>query len=72
MKCGGISSTWWVTSTSAGRLDVGGQHAQPAHEVLPAAEVEPGRRLVEQHQLGVGHQGAGDLDPLALPSDSVP
>ena len=39
---------------------------QRRHEVLAAAEVEPGGRLVEQQQLGVGHQRAGDLDPLAL------
>jgi hypothetical protein len=52
---GGISSTWWETRTVAG------------HQVLTSAEVESGRRLVEQEQLRVGHQRAGDLYPLALP-----
>ena len=67
VKCGGISSTWWVTRISAGASTSAGQLAQPAHEVLATAEVEPGGGLVEQHQLGVGHQRAGDLHPLALP-----
>ena len=67
MKPGGISSTWWLTSTVAGAVGSSGQHRQRATQVLAAAEVEPGGWLVEQQQLGVGHQGAGDLDPLALP-----
>ena len=43
-----------------------GQPGQPPHQLLPAAQIEPGRRLVEQQQFGVGHQRPGDLDPLAL------
>ena len=39
---------------------------QAGDEVLAAAEVEAGARLVEQQQLRVGHQRAGDLGPLAL------
>ena len=46
--------------------EVGGERAEATHEVLAPAEVEAGGRLVEQHQLGVGHQGPGDLHPLAL------
>ena len=66
VKPGGISSTWWVTSTSAGASGSAAMQAEPAHEVLATPEVEPGGRLVEQHQLRVGHQGARDLHPLAL------
>src|SRR5215813_2677262 len=39
----------------------------PAHQVLPPAEVQARRGLVEEQQFRVGHQRAGDLDPLALP-----
>ena len=46
--------------------EVGGELAEAAHEVLAPAEVEAGGRLVEQHQLGVGHQRPGDLHALAL------
>ena len=48
------------------RLHVGGELAEAAHEVLAASEVEAGGRLVEQHELRVGHERPGDLDPLAL------
>ena len=48
------------------RVRVGGQRGQPADQLLPAGQVEPGRRLVEQQQLRVGHQRPGDLHPLAL------
>ena len=48
------------------RLRVGGQRGDPPEQVLAAAQVQPGGRLVEQQQLGVGHQRPGDLDPLAL------
>ncbi len=51
---------------------LGGESAQAATRSSRAAEVEPGRRLVEQQQLGVGHQGAGDLHPLALPLGQRP
>ena len=66
MNPGGISSTWWVTSTSAGASASAASSPRRRDEVLPAAEVETGGRLVEQHELGVGHEGPGDLDPLAL------
>ncbi len=49
-----------------GGVGVSGDVAQPPDQVLAATEVEAGRRLVEQHQLGVGHQRASDLDPLPL------
>ena len=42
------------------------QGRQGRDEVLAAAEVEPGGGLVEQQQLGVGHQRPRDLHPLAL------
>ena len=73
MNDGGISSTWWVTRTRAGASRSAASSPSRRDEVLAAAEVQAGGRLVEQHQLGVGHQGAGDLHPLALAlADSVP
>ena len=66
VKPGGISSTWWETSTVAGDISSIGEHRQRGDQVLAAAEVEAGGRLVEQQQLGVGHQRPGDLHPLAL------
>ena len=65
MNPGGISSTWWDTSTIAGE-SASGEHRQRRHEVLAAAEVEAGGGLVEQQQLGVGHQRPRDLHPFAL------
>ena len=49
-----------------GRPDIRGQRAQPGHQVLPAAKIKARGRLVEQHQLWVGHQSPGNLHPLAL------
>ena len=66
VKPGGISSTWWVTSTSAGASGSCASSASRPHQVLPPAQVEPGGGLVEQQQLRVGHQRPGDLHPLAL------
>ena len=48
------------------RARITDQPGDPAQQVLPAAQVQPGRGLVEQQQLRVRHQGPGDLDPLAL------
>jgi hypothetical protein len=48
------------------RLGIAGQLGEAPQQVLPPAQVEPGGRLVEQQQLGVGHQRPGDLHPLAL------
>ncbi len=48
------------------RVGVEGEHGQGRDEVLTTAEVQPGGRLVEQQELGVGHQGTRDLDALAL------
>ena len=45
---------------------VRGDVAEPADQVVAGGEVQPGGRLVEQQQARVGHQGAGQLDPLAL------
>ena len=45
---------------------VAGEPAEAAYQVLAAAEVEAGGGLVEEQQLGVGHQGAGDQGALAL------
>ena len=42
------------------------QRGDPPQHVLAAAEIEPGRWLVEQQQLGIGHQRARDLNSLAL------
>jgi hypothetical protein len=48
------------------RLGVAGQRGEPAQQILAAAQVEPGGGLVEQQELGVGHQRPRDLHPLAL------
>src|SRR5487761_1736502 len=48
------------------RAGIAGQRGQPPQQVLPAAQVQPGGGLVEQQQLGIGHQRPGDLHPLAL------
>src|SRR6516164_7203922 len=55
-----------------GRGPVGGEPRDPAHQVLPAAEVQARRGLIEEQQFRVGHQRAGDLDPLALPLGQRP
>ena len=67
VKPGGISSTWWETRIVAGEYSSSASRRQRRDQVLAAAEVEPGRGLVEDQQLGVGHQRAGDLHSLALP-----
>ena len=66
VKPGGISSTWCETSTVAGESGSRASSGQRRDQVLAPAEVEAGGRLVEQQQLGVGHQRPGDLHPLAL------
>ena len=66
VKPGGISSTWCETSTVAGEAGSMREHGQGRDEVLATAQVESGGGLVEQQQLGIGHQGPGDLHPLAL------
>ena len=45
-----------------------GEIGEVGDEGLAGAEVEAGRRLVEQEKVGVGHQGAGDRGPSPLPS----
>src|SRR5690606_37995393 len=45
---------------------VPGELGERRHELLPAAEVEAGGGFVEEEQLRVGHERAGDLHPLAL------
>ena len=45
---------------------VAGQFAEAVHQILASAQVQPGGRLVQQQQFGVGHERAGDLDALAL------
>ena len=42
------------------------QLAEHRHQRLASAEVEAGARLVEQEELGVGHEEPGDEHPLAL------
>ncbi len=63
---GGISSTWWVTSTIAGASRSSASSWSRSTRSSRPPQVEPRGRLVEQHQLGVGHQRPRDLDPLAL------
>src|SRR3569833_1073073 len=45
---------------------VDGQARQSRHEILAAAEVEAGGGLVQQEQLRVGHEGAGERHARAL------
>ena len=49
-----------------GQGRIRGEGLDPSDQRLPGAEVETRRRLVEQDELGLGHQGPGDEDPLAL------
>ena len=42
------------------------QLAEHRHQRLASAEVEAGAGLVEQEELGVGHEEPGDEHPLAL------
>ena len=72
VKPGGISSTWWETSTVAGDVSSRASEDSVRDEVLAAAEVQPRGGLVEQQQLRVGHQRAGDLHALALPLGQRP
>ena len=37
---------------------------QGAHELFASAEVETGRGFVEQHHLGIVHEGTGEQDAL--------
>ena len=48
------------------RVGVGGEVVERGDELLAPAEVEAGRRLVEQHDGRVVHQRAGEQHPLAL------
>src|SRR5665647_3507663 len=48
------------------RPEVVGQLRQGLQKLLPPAEVQARGGFVEQQQLRVGHQRAGDLGPLAL------
>ncbi len=49
---GGISSTWWVTSTIGGDGRIGGERGERPDESFPPGEVEPGGGLVEQDEAG--------------------
>ena len=49
-----------------GRTGGAGKLGERRDEPLARAEVEPGGGLVEQEQVGVRQQCAGDLDPLTL------
>ena len=66
MKPGGISSTWWVTSAMAAGRGWAASSDEQHEEALAAAEVEAGGGLVQQEQVGVGHERAGDEDAAAL------
>ena len=63
---GGMSSTWCVTTTVGGASGIGGEVVERLDELLATAEVEAGRRLVEEHDGRVVHQRAGEQHPLAL------
>ena len=62
----GISSQWWVTRTMVGHSGSAANPAEAGDQALPGAEVEPGRRLVEQEQLGSAHQRPGQEHLLAF------
>ncbi len=64
----GISSRWWVTSTSGGTDGSAARPASRSSRRSRRAEVQPRGRLVHEHELGTCHEGAGqqDLLPLAL------
>ena len=66
MSASDSASCWsWVTSSALGpaarRIA-----ATSSRSALAQAGVERGERLVEQHDLGIGGQRAGERDPLAL------
>lgn len=65
MKPGAISSRWCVTIT-IGRPP-SRQFAQQRDQPFAATEVEAGAGLVEQEEVGIGHQETGDEQSLALP-----
>ena len=65
-KPAGISSTWWVTRTTARGVGAAARPAEVADERLAGAEIEARAGLVEDQQVGVRHQGPGDLDPPPL------
>jgi hypothetical protein len=48
--------------------EAGEKRRELASHPIAGDRVEGGKRLVEQQQLGVPGQGAGERDPLALPS----
>lgn len=47
-------------------VGVGGEIGEGVNQLFTAAEIEPSRRLVEQDDLGIVHQRAGQQDPLLL------
>ena len=61
----GICSMWWVTRTIGG-----GRHRRlgrrPGDQSFPGPEVESGRRLVQQEELGPAGRRPGQQDLLAL------
>ena len=62
---GGISSQWCVTRTIGG-LPGRRPGRRDAGASAPGAQVETGEGLVEQHQLGIAHERAGQQHLLAL------
>ncbi|CAB4851303.1 unannotated protein [freshwater metagenome] len=48
------------------RVLVDGDGAEATHEILTASEIESCGGLIEQKQLGIGHQCARYLDAFAL------
>ena len=49
-----------------------GEIGEVGDERLAGAEVEAGRRLVEEEQVRIGHQGAGDRGPPPLAGGQRP
>jgi hypothetical protein len=65
-----IAHPLYVVEQVGGEQDGDAERRQAADEVehlLPPDGVEPGRRLVEQHELGIGDERLGELHALAHP-----
>ena len=51
---------------------VAGDPVEQLDDLVAAAQVEVGQRLVQQQQLGSADQGVGDQDPLLLATGQPP
>ena len=65
-KPGGISSTWCDTRTMATGFGSAARSARSLEEGFAGAQVQAGRRLVQEQQVRLRHQRAGDRGPPPL------